>query len=328
MDIPGPGLRTRELAAAGVTDHERRGRAWQQVSHGVHAPHGSCADLLALAAATALALPADAAYGHLTGAALRGWPLPTLPAGTPLIAASTSMTHVQRAGSYVRRVRRLEATNVNGVRVQVPLDVLLDCAQDLALIDLVALTDGACRLEGLEPTDLAGALPHRRRGAAALRRALVLAEPLSESWFESVLRLVHVLSGITAIEAQAPIRNGGGVVARADLRLVGTSRLVEYDGADHRRRDQHHADLRREKLLDRLGYDRYGYVEPEIARLPGQIVRDAEDALGLPHRPTRVRGWWRHAHEATVTARGRRRLERRLERFGTASQRPDRPRQR
>ncbi len=320
------GLRTCQLRLSGVTDHQRRGPTWQQLSHGLHVPYGTCASLPTHAAALRSVLSDDAAYGHVTGAALRGWPLPLLPPDVPLLASTMTSTHVQRAGAYVRRRGCFEAEIVGGVPVLDPLAILLDCAEDLGLIDLVALTDAACRLERLDPVGVAAALPARARGSRRLRRALALCEPRSESWWESVLRLVHVLSGIACVQAQSPVEDAGRAVAYADLRLTGTVRLVEYDGEDHRRKPQHHADLRREKMLSRLGLERFGYVEPEISRTPGRIVRDAEIALGLPHRPSRVRGWWRHAYESTVTARGRLRLEERMDRYRRASVRNDRPR--
>lgn len=136
-----------------------------------------------------------------------------------------------------------------------------------------------------------------------------------------MLRLVHLLSGF-AVEPQQEIRDTRGfVVARVDLRLLGTNRVPEYDGEDHRRRARHVDDLRREKELRRLELDRWGYTSPELEHHPGQIVRDGEVALGLPHNPERVQAWWAAARVATITAPGRRRLAARIARYRRAAAR-------
>ncbi|MDQ3485404.1 MAG: hypothetical protein M3445_08355 [Actinomycetota bacterium] len=105
---------------------------------------------------------------------------------------------------------------------------------------------------------------------------------------------------------------------RGDLWMlegIGTRRLPEYDGADHRRRSQHQADLEREKALSRLSFERYGYIAKEIVDRPGQIIRDAEDLLGWRHDTERLHTWRSLAAESSLTTSGRRRLLRRLHRF-------------
>ena len=107
----------------------------------------------------------------------------------------------------------------------------------------------------------------------------------------------------------------GRVVARADLRIDGTSRLPEYDGGVHRELRQHHSDLRRDKTLARLNLERYGYTLAEIVNGPGQLLRDAEEACGLEHDPRRMRRWLAEARRSTLLPQGRRRFEQRLRRY-------------
>ena len=139
---------------------------------------------------------------------------------------------------------------------------------------------------GLTPAEVLSAIPPRTHGLPRLRQALALADARSESYWESVLRLLHVLAGITCVEPQVWI---GDRVARGDLWLVGTRRIVEYDGGDHLEREQHKRDLRRDKAVLRIGWERYPYVCAEIVATPGRILRDAEEALGYPHDPARLR---------------------------------------
>lgn len=51
------------------------------------------------------------------------------------------------------------------------------------------------------------------------------------------------------------------------------------------------SDLRREKGLSRISWERYGYVASEICQTPALILRDAEVATGLPHDPRRIDRW-------------------------------------
>ncbi|MEJ7757746.1 MAG: hypothetical protein WKF83_17000 [Nocardioidaceae bacterium] len=101
------------------------------------------------------------------------------------------------------------------------------------------------------------------------------------------------------VQPQAGVLDGtGAVVARADLLLTGTRRIHEYDGAVHRTADQHGADLPRDKILARLGYERYGYTAAEIVSRPARIVADAEAAQGLLSDRTAARDY---AGDSTVT---------------------------
>ena len=107
----------------------------------------------------------------------------------------------------------------------------------------------------------------------------------------------------------------GGIVARADLRLGRSRRLSEYDGACHRDGPQHRIDLRREKMLLRLGFERYGYTASEIHREAHRILLDAEDALGIDHDVNRVRGWLDEYRLSSLHDDGRDMLARRMRRF-------------
>ena len=134
-----------------------------------------------------------------------------------------------------------------------------------------------------------------------------------------MLRLVHVLGGLEVVPQHEVRLPDGTFVARVDVWLNGSTRMPEYDGETHRLKDRHVDDLRREKALRRAGGDRWGYTNREIEHVPEQILRDAEAALGLPHRPDRVDAWWRLARSATVTAAGRRRLAAAIARYRRAA---------
>lgn len=312
-------LLLRDARQSGLTRSKLRGSAWERPTHGVFVPAGSLRTMFALASAFQPVLPRETGYGHVTAAALRGWWLPWLPANLPLLATTSSGVHIQRPGLYVRR-----STYVTVVRDELPLvdpaSCLLEMAVDLGLIDMVPLLDIAlrtvCTAEEIAAVALTG-----RRGARMLRTALRLSDRRSESPWESILRLLHVLAGID-VEPQAPITDEvGAVVARADLLLAGTRRIHEYDGAVHRTPEQHSADLARDKLLARGGYERYGYTAAEIVSRPARVLADAETANGLPHDHRRLQRWLSAVTQSTLSPAGRARLRSRLERYARASRR-------
>ena len=325
--VVGPGLRPRDSELAGVPSHHLRRVAWQRVTYGLYAPTapprdlGDLGDLVRLVAEV---LPADSGFGHLTSADLRGWWLPNrLPPVHPdlLMASTRSKVHVQRHGLYVRRSDYACAEWLHGAPVMTAGETLVELARDLSLIDLVPMVD--CALAGgASAEELRAVCRARTRGAVTLRRAIELADPRSESWWESVLRVMHVVTGLGPVECQVEIRDvEGAFVGRADLHLVGTDRYPECDGGDHRTAERHDKDLRRDKAMSRIGAERYGYSTQEISRSPAMIIRDAEDARGLPHDFRRIAAWNRLAGGSTLTGHGRARLQARLARYRRAADR-------
>jgi hypothetical protein len=278
-------------------------------------------DLRERAAASVKVLPRDSGFGHLTSAALRGWWLPNRLDGVPvLFGSTTSKVHVQRPGVYVRRSRFTVVEDVDGLPLVTPAETLLELSQDLSLVDLVpmvdcALASGTCEL------DLLSAARPGARGAVVLRRAVALADPRSESWWESVLRLMHVVTDLGPVECQVDIWADDLFVARADLHLTGTRRYPECDGGEHRTKERHERDLVRDKALQRMQVERYGYTTREIECQPDLVIRDAETARGVRHSTARVHRWRRLATRSTLSGHGRARLLARLARYRRAAAR-------
>lgn len=216
---------------------------------------------------------------------------------------------MRRCGIPTRHRERLD-----DIAVASAAWTIIELAEHLRLLDLVVI-DGALHAGDVTVDEIRRTMVPGRRGVRVLRRALDHVDERSESPWESVLRLLHVLGGVDVDPHMEIFNQLGSFVARSDLRIRGTRRLVEYDGAGHRERRQHESDLVREKRLARLGFERYGYVAAEILRDPGQVLRDADEALGRRHDPSRVLTWQREVTASSLSAAGRRSLERRLGRF-------------
>lgn len=307
-----------EAHAHGFTSYLlRSSRHFVHPVDGVAQLASSADDLAMTCRAVAKVLPSDAVFTHLTSAQLRGWWLPLVD-DLPLIACTDGEApHHDRRGVYVRRcdIPPGHREQLHGVAVASPEWTIVEVAEHLALLDLVAVIDGALHAGDTTVDRIRATMRPGRRGVRVLRRALDLVDGRSESWWETMLRLVHVLSGVE-VEPQHVVHNAAGVqVARVDLRIRGTHRVPEYDGGEHRGRARHEKDLRRDKALAREGLERFGYIATELVNAPERIVFDAEDALGWPHLPGRAETWRSEARRASISAAGKFALRRRLQRF-------------
>ena len=312
-------LRYDHRGAKGVTRAQLRTAAWVSPAHNVYMRREAGDGLRQRCLAIQLVLPSHAVFTHLTSAGLREWWLPDLAWDHLIACTDAGDPHHDRRGVYVRRcaIPPEHRDVLDGVRVASAPRTIVELAEHLSLIDLVVTIDCALFTKACSLAELVAAVVPRRRGVRVLRRALGLCDGRSESRYETILRLVHQLSGITQVEPQYVATDpAGGFLARADLRLGRTQRLVEYDGAEHLAPARQLRDLKRDKGLRRWSWDRYGYVSPEIhGQAQHMIVRDAEDALGLRHDPTRVLAWLYEYRQSSLTAFGRAALLGRLERF-------------
>lgn len=308
----------------------RRGPRWSRVGYGIHRPVLALGDepddvrrrkeRLADLAAWQLALPPTGRFTSLTAAEVRGWWLPPLPHDLPVFAAvERRHGHPQRRGLLVSRHEQVpEADVVGGLLLDRPADVILACARHLSQLDMVVLVDAALHLGHVTVAELEEVAATRRRGTPMLRRALALADGRSESAWETLLRLLHRVCDVP-VQPQVELRDTtGSLVAVADLWLVGTRVLHEYDGHHHLARRRQRKDLRREREIGHIGWVRRGYTREDVLFAGIGILRDSDLTLGRPHRPERIRRWNALLVDSCLTPSGTQALRRRLALPGTA----------
>ena len=262
------------------------------------------------------ALRADACFTHLSAVIVRGWSLPEVPAALPVwIAQDKRRNHTRRRGARVLRLSGPPAYDeVAGLRLAKPVDVILACAQDLALLDLVVIIDSALHAGDVSMEELEQAARGRRQGAGRLGETLGWVDGRSESAWESLLRVLHVACGFQ-VEPQRNFYHQGRFVARADLWLIGTHSLHEYDGAEHRKAKRQATDLRRDRRIAEAGLVRRGYVRDDIACRPEQILYDACLATGRTFDLAALRPWHLIWHASSFGPLGKARL---VQIFGVA----------
>ena len=314
---PAP-VRTRDLPVPGVPLWRLRGPEWERVSHGLHAPAVFERSVPELARLTAPVLPRDSGFGHLTSARLRGWWLPNELGDHVLLATTRSGVHVQRQGLYVRRSHYAEAAPVDGLPLMTAAQTLVELARDLTLVDLVPMVDCALAA-GASPEEILAAARPGARGAGTLRRAVGLADPRSESWWESVsgwctswrawgrwsARLT-LPAGTESSPGPTSTWSARVGTRSATAGSIALARTWPISGGTRRCTERCRA-LRLHHERDRS--------EPHV------VIEDAETARGYPHDPRRVARWWAVARGSSLTAYGRTRLAGRLRRYRLAAER-------
>ena len=282
------------------------GAGWDRISRGVWAPRTESRSLRAELEAWSLVLPKTAAFTHLTAAELHGWWLPGAPPHPVFAAMRRADPRPRRPGLLACRHPAAVAIRLeDGLKVTTPAETLLAAARDLGVLDLVVLADSALRLGHVTRIELIIAAERRRRGAPLLRSVIPLLDPRSESPWESIMRVLHQAAEIP-VEPQYEVTDATGrFLARADLRVVGTRRLHEYDGGIHREADVQDADLARDRRLSAHRWQRYGFTSRHLLRDGAAIIRETDDLLGRSWDGARFQAWEQLLNDSMLRLPGR-----------------------
>ena len=290
-----------------------RSTSWVPVSHGLYKPRRDVDGPLHDLQAWQLVLPPGGAFTHLTAAAVHGWWLPPVPSDLPVFAAVPHAgSRPRRTGLQVqRRTQPFQISEVDGLMLTSPAETILSCASDLDLLDVVVLADAALHLSSCTMAELEEVAALRRRGSPRLRRAMGYTDGRSESAWETLLRVLHQVCGVP-VEPQFVVEDEhGAFVARADLRIIGTTTIHEYDGGEHRKKARQRKDLARERRIGNVVWTRRGYTDAEVLHQGIAVLRDADRSLGRVHRPERIRAWHALLARSLFTPSGTELLRRR-----------------
>lgn len=292
----------------------RRGTSWCPVTHGVHRPrtpvspaerraHWDEDDL----AGWQLLMTDVGCFTGLTALEVLGVPLPPLPEACPVfMALAKDDPRPMRTGVHTsRHIHPVAYDVVRGLRVAVLPEALTAAARWVGLLDLVAMVDAALHLGLVSLAELEAVSRSSRPGGRRMRAALALVDGRAESLWESLLRLLHVVCEVE-VEPQWTLTDAhGAFVARADLWVVGTTALHEFDGDEHEKAARRVGDRRRDRRVDRTGFVRRGYTAGDVILRAVTILQDADRSLGRPHDPGRIREWHRMLQDSLFTPAGR-----------------------
>lgn len=258
-----------------------------------------------------LVLPPGSRFTHVTAAVLLGWWAPKLPEKIPVFASvDEDARRPRRPGLIVSRLRRTNdagALWVGDLPVDQPEEILLRAARELSVLDLTPMVDSARRLGHVDETRMTAILCSGRPGVRVLRTAWELSDERAESPMETLLRLFHRVINVDVIPQAPLVDERGRPFGRADLLVVGTSRIHEFDGGVHRTPEGQASDLRRERTLgDR--YQRSAWTLDELLNAPMAVMHEIDRGLDRPHRPERARRWKELVGNSLYSPAGRERI--------------------
>ena len=260
--------------------HLRSRRRWRRVGPGVYASARRGDEPMLALEAAACRLPAVAAFSGLSAAWLHGL---DVPASEPIEVIVPKGAGVSgRAGMRVRRARlpAEDVVTIRHLRATTILRTLEDLARRLPIVEATVIADMALNAGLADLSQFTAWARSRRggRGLVNLRRVAALAEPRAESPMETRLRLLLVLSGLPAPEAQVEIRDDEGrFVGRPDLYYAPQRLGLEYDGGIHRQ--QLAEDNRRQNLLLRAGVRLLRFTAADVMSQPGLVVAQVRGML-------------------------------------------------
>ncbi len=157
-------------------------------------------------------------------------------------------------------------------------------------------------------------LDSRRPGVRLLRRAWLLSSDRADSPGETLLRLFDVTMDVE-VKPQATLYDeAGNLVGEADLWVVGTDLIHEYDGAHHREKGQQRTDLRRGRGLAQTSYDRRGFTLDDLLNHAAVLMHELDRDLGRRHDLRRLRRWRVLVEQSMYSDAGLRRIRNRWQR--------------
>lgn len=271
----------RQARLCGLTEDKLRGATWRRVHRGVFIWHGIADQNLVRLRAAMHRLPEGAVFSGSTAGSLHG--LDVEPCDPIEVTVPTACMVTRLAGFSLRRSTTIERAIAHGMPVTSRVRTVVDLARHLPLVEAVTVLDMALhrRLASLKSLKAWADANRGHRGVAALRRALELAEPATESPMETRLRLLLILAGLPKPRVQTTLRDrSGAFLARPDLYYPTHRLAIEYDGVTHK--DSITGDNRRQNRLFDTGHKILRFTAGDVLRNPSAVVSLVRRAIARP----------------------------------------------
>jgi very-short-patch-repair endonuclease len=222
-------------------------------------------------------------FSHRSAASLHGLDLGLHPLIE--ITAPYGRAVWPRPGMHIRHARLDDGDTAErqGVPVTSLLRTAFDLARHLAPVEAVAAVDMVLHRRLADLAALEQYVLDRSgwQGVAQARRVVELAEPATESWMESVLRMILIEGGLPRPRVQVKLGSlESSFIARVDMLYEEEGVVIEYDGTNHR--DRLVEDNRRQNRLLRAGYVVLRYTAADVHHRPNAIVSEVRGAVELP----------------------------------------------
>ncbi len=275
-------FRLEDALAAGMSARSFRTKRFKRVFNGVYVAAEVPLDVPTRARAALLLHPRDAHASHTTAACLLGLPVPDESFVHVTVSKPEERNyrpglkpHVREAGSEVEVHQ--------GIRVSAPVQLFVELAATLPLVDAVVAVDAMLRLRLVTLPDLWDHCDRLKgqRNSRAASRVLGYARTGVDSPMESRLRMLIVLAGLPEPQVNFKIRDvNGRVLRRLDLSYPHVRLIVEYDGRHHIERIvQWDADLDRREEFDRDLWRIVVVTSDGLYKDPARTIRRVRSAL-------------------------------------------------
>lgn len=270
---------------AGVTDAMLRGPGFRRLYTGAHISSDVRVWPTTYIEAALLLHPPSAFASHFSAAVIHRLPVPD--DHEVHISVFTKADRRRRDGiRHHTAVAEAAVTTHLGVRVSSPVQLFLELADTLSLVDLVVLGDAIVK-RGLATTgDLRQASrAWTARGSELARRAADLLREGVDSPMESRLRMLIVLAGLPEPFVNFTLRRrDGSVMMRLDLSYPDLRIVIEYDGQQHRTNlDQWDTDIQRDEWFGEEEWRVVKVVARDIYRRPDRTIERVHRALESRH---------------------------------------------
>ncbi len=233
LDLRRPFTRA-DAVAAGLNMRALRGSRFRRIFRGVYI-EANVRLTTEVRTRAALALhPATAFASHQSAAALRDLPVPDC--DRIHVTVLEQQQRVQRPGIACHiACCETKLEQVQGIRVSAPLDMFIELAGVLPLVDLVIVGDAMVRAKMFTPEELRAFCKHTRRWhSRRARRGAAYVRAGVDSPMETRLRMLLVLAGLPEPVVNHKIRDvDGWVLRRLDLSYPAARLIVEYNGRQH-----------------------------------------------------------------------------------------------
>lgn len=280
---PVPPITFRQALDSGITRGTLRGSRYRRLFRGVYLPADEPLGLTTWVAAARLVLPPDTVATGQT--ALQHWGL-DLGRTLPLEFVTAAAQHTSIEG-----IRVSSRANLTGGPWADPITAYRHLCRDRPLLDAVTIGDRLlhkriCRTDQI--AELAGC------GSGPVARACGLVRPGAESVRETALRLALVLAGLPEPVLNPTLRDENGFIGRVDMLLEEYQLIIEYEGDQHRQREQWGKDIDRVDRFQRLGYRVIRVTAAHFRDPWSQVLRIDRDLRERGYRgrhPRRTPGW-------------------------------------
>jgi very-short-patch-repair endonuclease len=226
-----------------------------------------------------MAAPAGAAASHVLAAHLHRFEgLPKLL--TPEVTVPATQCRRRVNGLVIHRSTTLEVVQQRGLAVTPVGRTIADLAGVVSLGELLCAADSALHKRLLTPAELCTAQGSRSGEAATvLRRVVELANGLSESPLETLIRLLLVEAGLGPLTLQITV-SCGGFSYRIDLGFPELRLGIEADGrAVHGSADAVLNDRRRQNALLAAGWLILRFTWDDVVDRPAYVVSVVRQAI-------------------------------------------------